>query len=95
MRTAGVIVSSHLIKYPYSYFALAKELRDDLKKRLLNKIYYLSSVSGGVHEGRGNDALSVVLIERAGNICGHRHTKPCSILRYSRYQGAKPGRHAC
>src|SRR5207245_8725159 len=33
------IVSSHLIKYPYSFFALAKELRDDaLKQRLLEKI---------------------------------------------------------
>ncbi len=45
-HAAGVIVSSHLIKYPYSYFALAKELRDDdLKRRLLDKIYYLSPVS--------------------------------------------------
>jgi hypothetical protein len=45
-HAAGVIVSSHLIKYPYSYFALAKELRDDdLKQRLLDKIYYLSPVS--------------------------------------------------
>jgi hypothetical protein len=45
-RAAGVIVSSHLIKYPYSYFALAKELRDDdLKQRLLDKIYHLSPVS--------------------------------------------------
>lgn len=45
-RAAGAIVSSHLIKYPYSYFALAKELRDDdLKQRLLDKIYYLSPVS--------------------------------------------------
>jgi hypothetical protein len=45
-RAAGAIVSSHLIKYPYSFFALAKELRDDdLKQRLLDKIYYLSPVS--------------------------------------------------
>jgi hypothetical protein len=45
-RAAGVIVSSHLIKYPYSFFALAKELRDDdLKQRLLDKIYYLTPVS--------------------------------------------------
>ena len=45
-RAAGVIVSSHVIKYPYSYFALAKELRDDdLKQRLLDKIYHLSPVS--------------------------------------------------
>jgi hypothetical protein len=45
-REARLIVSSHLIKYPYSYFALAKELRDDdLKRRLLDRIYYLSPVS--------------------------------------------------
>jgi hypothetical protein len=45
-RAAGAIVSSHLIKYPYSFFALAKELRDeDLKQRLLDKIYYLTPVS--------------------------------------------------
>jgi hypothetical protein len=45
-RRAGVIVSSHLIKYPYSFFALAKELRDDaLKQRLLEKLYHLSAVS--------------------------------------------------
>jgi hypothetical protein len=40
------IVSSHLIKYPYSFFALAKELRDDgLKQRLLEQIYHLTAVS--------------------------------------------------
>jgi len=45
-RAAGAIVSSHLIKYPYSFFALAKELRDeDLKQRLLDKVYYLTPVS--------------------------------------------------
>lgn len=45
-QAAGAIVSSHLIKYPYSFFALAKELRDDeLKQRLLDTIYYLSPVS--------------------------------------------------
>jgi hypothetical protein len=45
-RAAGAIVSSHLIKYPYSFFALAKELRDeDLKRRLLDTIYYLTPVS--------------------------------------------------
>jgi hypothetical protein len=45
-RAAGAIVSSHLIKYPYSFFALAKELRDeDLKQRLLDTIYYLTPVS--------------------------------------------------
>ena len=45
-RQAPEIVSSHLIKYPYSFFALAKELRDEeLKKRLLDQIYYLTPVS--------------------------------------------------
>jgi hypothetical protein len=45
-RTAGEIVSSHLIKYPYSFFALAKDVRDDdLKRRILEKIYHLSAVS--------------------------------------------------
>jgi hypothetical protein len=45
-KAAGAIVSSHLIKYPYSFFALAKELRDDdLKQRLLDNIYYLTPVT--------------------------------------------------
>jgi hypothetical protein len=45
-RQTGEIVSSHLIKYPYSFFALARELRDDgLKERLLDKIYHLTAVS--------------------------------------------------
>ena len=45
-RPAGEIVSSHLIKYPYSFFALAKDVRDDdLKRRILEKIDYLTAVS--------------------------------------------------
>jgi hypothetical protein len=45
-HAAGAIVSSHLIKYPYSFFALAKGLRDeDLKRRLLDNIYYLTPVT--------------------------------------------------
>jgi hypothetical protein len=45
-RKTGQIVSSHLIKYPYSFFALARELRDDaLKQRLLEKLYYLTAIS--------------------------------------------------
>ena len=45
-RGAGDLVSSHLIKYPYSFYALAKELRDDtLKRRLLETLYYLTAVS--------------------------------------------------
>jgi hypothetical protein len=43
----GAIVSSHLIKYPYSFYALAKEVWDEeeLKERLLGKLYYLTAVS--------------------------------------------------
>ena len=45
-RQTPEIVSSHLIKYPYSFFALARELRDDgLKQRLLEKMYHLTAVS--------------------------------------------------
>ena len=45
-RPADEIVSSHLVKYPYSFFALAKEVRDDdLKRRILEKIYHLTAVS--------------------------------------------------
>ncbi len=40
------IVSSHLIKYPYSFYALAKEVRDDdLKKRIFESLYHLTAVS--------------------------------------------------
>jgi len=43
---SGDIVTSHLVKYPYSFFALAKELRDDsLRQRVLDSIYYLTAVS--------------------------------------------------
>ncbi len=45
-RRSGELVSSHLIKYPYSFYALARDLRDDtLKQRLLEKLYYLTAVS--------------------------------------------------
>jgi hypothetical protein len=45
-RRAGLIVSSHLVKYPYSFFALAKEVRDDhLKKRILATVYHLTAIS--------------------------------------------------
>jgi len=46
-RRTGDIVSSHLIKYPYSFYALAKEVGDDeeLKEGLLAKLYYLTAVS--------------------------------------------------
>jgi hypothetical protein len=43
---SGLIISSHLIKYPYSFYALAKEVRDeDLKRRILDKVYHLTAIS--------------------------------------------------
>ena len=37
---------SHLIKYPYSFYALARDVRDeDLKKRLLDKLYHLTAIT--------------------------------------------------
>ena len=40
------LVDSHLIKYHYSFYSLARDLRDDtLKQRLLEKIYHLTAVS--------------------------------------------------
>jgi hypothetical protein len=45
-RRPNQLVDSHLIKYPYSFYALAKELRDEtLKQRLLEKLYHLTAVS--------------------------------------------------
>jgi hypothetical protein len=45
-RRPNELVDSHLIKYPYSFYALARDLRDDtLKRRLLEKLYYLTAVS--------------------------------------------------
>jgi hypothetical protein len=45
-RRSGDIVSSHLLKYPYSLFALAKEVRDvGLKQRIMDTLYYLTAVS--------------------------------------------------
>ncbi|HEX4607121.1 MAG TPA: hypothetical protein VH092_02865, partial [Urbifossiella sp.] len=38
-QRTGTIVSSHLIKYPYSFYALIKDLRDDaLKQRALDSL---------------------------------------------------------
>lgn len=43
---AGEVVSSHRVKYPYSFYALAKEVRDeDVKRRILAKLYYLTAIS--------------------------------------------------
>lgn len=45
-RQSGELVNSHLIKYPYSFYSLARDLRDDkLKQRLFEKLYYLTPVS--------------------------------------------------
>ena len=45
-RPAGSIVSSHLVKYPYSFFALLPDLADEeLKQRALKQISHLTAVS--------------------------------------------------
>jgi hypothetical protein len=42
----GEIVSSHTVKYPYSFYALAKDVKDeDLKKRILAKVYRLTATN--------------------------------------------------
>jgi hypothetical protein len=49
-RRIGEIVSSHMIKYPYSFYALAKDVTDEaLKKRILAKVSrLLKNAEGGV-----------------------------------------------
>jgi hypothetical protein len=45
-RRVGEIASSHTVKYPYSFYALAKDVTDeDLKKRILAKVYRLTAVN--------------------------------------------------
>jgi hypothetical protein len=45
-RRLGEIVSSHTVKYPYSFYALAKDVTDeDLKKRILAKVYRLTATN--------------------------------------------------
>jgi hypothetical protein len=42
----GEILSSHTVKYPYSFYALAKDVTDeDLKKRILAKVYRLTATN--------------------------------------------------
>jgi hypothetical protein len=42
----GEIASSHTVKYPYSFYALAKDVKDeDLKKRILAKVYRLTATN--------------------------------------------------
>jgi hypothetical protein len=45
-RRVGEIASSHTVKYPYSFYALAKDVKDeDLKRRILAKIHRLAATS--------------------------------------------------
>ena len=45
-RRSRELTSSHLIKYPYSFYALAKDLEDpELKARIMENLYHLSAVS--------------------------------------------------
>ncbi len=45
-RHVGGIVGSHMVKYPYSFYALAKDVKDeDLKKRILAKVYRLTAIN--------------------------------------------------
>ena len=45
-RRVGEIVSSHTVKYPYSFYALARDVNDeDLKKRILAKVSRLTAVN--------------------------------------------------
>jgi hypothetical protein len=45
-RRLGEVVSSHTVKYPYSFYALAKDVKDEgLKKRILAKVYRLTATN--------------------------------------------------
>ncbi len=45
-RHVGGIVGSHMVKYPYSFYALAKDVKDeDLKKRILAKVSRLTATN--------------------------------------------------
>jgi len=45
-RRLGEIVSSHMIKYPYSFYALARDVKDEaLKKRILAKVSRLTAIN--------------------------------------------------
>jgi hypothetical protein len=45
-RRFGEVLSSHTVKYPYSFYALAKDVTDeDLKNRILAKVYRLTAVN--------------------------------------------------
>jgi hypothetical protein len=45
-RRLGEVVASHTVKYPYSFYALAKEVTDEaLKKRILAKVSVLTAIN--------------------------------------------------
>jgi hypothetical protein len=45
-RHVGGIVGSHMVKYPYSFYALAKDVKDEeLKKRILAKVSRLTAIN--------------------------------------------------
>ena len=45
-RRVGEIVSSHTVKYPYSFYALARDVKDEgLKERILAKVYRLTATN--------------------------------------------------
>jgi hypothetical protein len=45
-RRIGSIVSSHVVKYPYSFYALLRELDDDdLRQSVRQKLFHLTAVS--------------------------------------------------
>lgn len=45
-RRLGEVVSSHRVEYPYSFYALAKDVKDeDLKRRILAKVYRLTATN--------------------------------------------------
>jgi hypothetical protein len=45
-RRLGEVVSSHTVKYPYSFYALARDVTDErLKKRILAKVSVLTAVN--------------------------------------------------
>jgi hypothetical protein len=45
-RRIGGVVGSHMVKYPYSFYALAKDVKDEaLKKRILAKVYQLTATN--------------------------------------------------
>jgi hypothetical protein len=47
-RPAGRVASSHLVKYPYSFYSLLEDLADDERRqRVLRDVYHLFAPSSG------------------------------------------------